>query len=760
MSLNGGTKRKQSKGNKEGQAKLVTDARFASLHTDPRFVKPKRASNKIVLDDRFKSLFEPDPTTGKASKKRAVDRFGRPLNKDHSQDELRKFYRLDDDEEAEERERKDPEAQGVSTQNKGKGKAQESAQEFVDYARGQALLESSSEEEDEEEEEEEQAESSEDDGEIILGPSTSRSKPKRARSASPSGSEISIDLNEDDIQVVRHSLQDEPRAELIEDDAPLEEGIESRRIAVVNLDWDNIRAADLFKVFSSVLAPDRGTLQQSEADAARTSTSGLPSAVMKRVRGRVISVSIYPSEFGRERMAREEREGPPKDIFLPAEQSDDSDVDPDDIDEKTVLQQEEGEEFDEVALRKYQLERLRYYYAVIEFDSVQAAKHAYREIDGTEFGRTANFFDLRYIPDEMDFTADPIKEKATSVAADYNTRDFVTDALRHSKVKLTWDADDVERARFTRLDTTKLTKDDLEKLDFQPFLASDSSDYESEEEEAVQSEEDAPPRSTMSRAESRLAKREQLRRAFGLDEGEAAEDDFFEKKDNKQDLEITFAPALSGRAAKTDLAPAEPETSLDAYRRKTKQQKETKKQAKAAADEAMPDEKPVVKSKQARRAAKEAAQAKEQRQAAELALLVASDSEEDSEKLPGKHFDMRAIIKAEKEKGKKKRSRKHGKVKSDAEVQDSFEIDVADNRFASLHDHHEFAIDPSNPHYIKTKNMERLLSEGRNKRQKLAPQVDATSSTASMPSKPTDDLAKLISAVKRKSESQSKPKRA
>lgn len=84
------------------------------------------------------------------------------------------------------------------------------------------------------------------------------------------------------------------------------------------MDWDKIKAVDILKVMNG-FAP--------------------PSSVIK-------SVTIYPSEFGKERMAREDIEGPPKEIF------------PVDVDENKPLA-DEGEEFDQDALRKYQIERLR-----------------------------------------------------------------------------------------------------------------------------------------------------------------------------------------------------------------------------------------------------------------------------------------------------------------------------------------------------------------------------------------------------------------
>lgn len=36
----------------------MSDPRFARVHSDPRFVRPKAAKSKFVVDDRFKSLFD------------------------------------------------------------------------------------------------------------------------------------------------------------------------------------------------------------------------------------------------------------------------------------------------------------------------------------------------------------------------------------------------------------------------------------------------------------------------------------------------------------------------------------------------------------------------------------------------------------------------------------------------------------------------------------------------------------------------------
>lgn len=261
--------------------------------------------------------------------------------------------------------------------------------------------------------------------------------------------------------------------ELVDPDPILEipRGKMTSRLAAVNLDWDHIRSVDIFAALGSFVPRN----------------------------GQILSVRVYPSEFGKERMEKEDVEGPPKNIFLAnsckkefdksfeekqslrinqdnfndkfqdydelrkeikldehlvspysknhnvlnneSDQSEEFDNEENNLDndssgtsvtddissdendinhissdeddtsdtsdeekvKRNLLKGNDGNDFDMTQLRKYQLERLRYYYAIIVCDSVNTAKCIYEQCDGREYEASANFFDLRFVPDEESF---------------------------------------------------------------------------------------------------------------------------------------------------------------------------------------------------------------------------------------------------------------------------------------------------------------------------------------------------------------------
>lgn len=209
-----------------------------------------------------------------------VDKRGRPVTSSHQQDQLKRFYRM-----------RSPEP---STSEQG----------FVDYARGGGELYSSG------SEEEDDTESDVDEDELELGQAKRKMPHQLLDDMSDSdedededgdeqegveddsdGSHLDIDLSETE------ELPGEDEDDDVADDGPTIDP--TLRIAAVNLDWDNLRASDLFTVFNSFLQA---------GSKVGTSAQG---AI-----GRLVDVKIYPSEFGKARMEKEDEAGPGGGAFL------------------------------------------------------------------------------------------------------------------------------------------------------------------------------------------------------------------------------------------------------------------------------------------------------------------------------------------------------------------------------------------------------------------------------------------------------------
>ncbi|RDB28617.1 Pre-rRNA-processing protein ESF1 [Hypsizygus marmoreus] len=676
----------------------MSDPRFARLKSDPRFRRPRKKQTKVVVDDRFKGVFSQEK-----SKSGRVDKYGRSISDTHEKDNLKRFYQLENDEE-------EPESNPL-----------------LDYARGEVLLESSDEEEESDVHKDKDSELEE------IGHNHNRP----IAVSKDADAEIDLDetaLEDLDAQAAAYSKANPESVQ--------EETTPTRRLAVVNLDWEHVRASHLFKICSSLVSLTAPTVSAPSRERTKTSHQHLTTGALNNiVRGKVINVRVYPSEFGKERMAREEIEGPPPEIFKK------KNIDDEEVNAQNIYQIGGEEDYDKDALRKYQLERLRYYYAIVTCDTVEAATHIYNELEGTELERSANVFDLSYVPDDMNFDAEFRDEATDDSNPTFKGVDFVTDALRHSKVKLTWDEDDPERNLVTR---RKLSRKEIEEADFKAYLASSSSGSESESEVV---------RSAKSRErQDRNATRDKLRALLlggddDLPEGWGREED----GPDDVDMEITFTPGLSEKRQ-------EDETTLDKYQRKMREKRKKRKEEvkekavngkeiivdddffDAASDEEASDEETTSQGKKQTRKTIPSRATRPPTTPEELALLVASDKLD----ADAKHFDLKAVLKAEKKSRRKGKKGKQDKEEDDNETQPGFVIDVKDDRFKMLHEDHQFAIDPSNPHFKKTSAMDALLKE-RSKRQKeLLKGSDVTPGNNLVPTG-EKSLKNLVESVKRKS---------
>ncbi|KAJ8125238.1 hypothetical protein O1611_g8400 [Lasiodiplodia mahajangana] len=704
---------KGSKKHGDALSAAKKDSRFASFETNPRYRLPSKGRVKTKIDKRFQRVFEDEDFASTAK----LDRYGRKLKSDSKKKALRDIYEPEEKENA-----KVDDDDAIRRELK-------KADASYDPARGGGFSssESDSGSDDDDDEDDQGDNKDEDEG----------------------GADVSKSAN---IQRLRDEQND------------IEVGEITKRIAVVNLDWDNIKAADLMVLFSS-FAPQGGRIEK---------------------------VSIYPSEFGKERMRREEVEGPPKEIFkAAAKDEDDSEPDSEDDSEdeekikKDLLQEGDDQDFDNDALRSYQLDRLRYYYAVVICSDLSTAEKLYNACDGTEYLASSNFVDLRFIPDDVTFDDEP-REECDSVVANYQPTEFVTDALQHSRVKLTWDVAPDEAARKENIRKAFTgSRADLEENDFRAYLASDSEDEIDGDGEVGTV--DAEP--TIVEDELKLSKRElkarKLREALGLGSEPMTKSSM--KIGPVGDMQVTFTAALMGDDKKKKEQQVE-ETTVEQYIRKERERKARKKEkavSKRNGDEiedgdepAEPEEdlgfddpfftteEPVKASKSAerkeerrrRREEKEATAAENAAQKAQLEKIMADGSENHTGHLD--HFNMNEITRAEKKKSKKfkkgkKQDEDHGGL------QEGFEMNVNDDRFKAVFEDHEFAIDPSNPKFKATPGMKKLLEEGRKKRKIKSDDFDAPSEVSGKAKKQkiktTDnELSSLVESIRQKAQAKKK----
>lgn len=671
------------------------DSRFSNFETDPKFRLPSKKHTKTKLDTRFSRLRSDPDFYNKAT----VDKYGRKIDKEAGKKALDKLYVVEDG-------TVDNEAQLERPAEKKRDKAVLKELQRVEK---QGF------------------------------------DPIRDGGLESSSDESSSDEEEDEV---------EEQAELAGGDNEVPTGDISARLAAVNMDWDNIRASDIMAVATSFVPAD----------------------------GRILNVAIFPSEFGMERMQREEIEGPPREIFASTANKDRdnmaslNDSDSSESEDEDKIKQElqgddTGEEFDSTALRSYQLDRLRYYYAVITCSSANVAKSIYDSLDGREYLTSANFFDLRFVPDGTEFDQD-IHDECTKLPDGYKPNDFTTGALTHSKVKLTWDADDTTRQEVQK---RAFSRKEIDENELQAYLGTDSSSSEDEEEAA------------------KADKAASLRKALGLEttaksskpkgRTSAKRDRDFPKPDSE--MQITFTGGLLSSANKDSVFENDiplQETTMEKYIRKEKERKQKRKEkyeakkkgvdpdaedseegiaaGKATTDDPFDDPffasdpeeaaKEVKQAKKSKRAKKREEQdAQDEANAAERANLELLMADEDNDKM--RHFNMNEIIKAEKLKKKGKKAKKNAPV-----VEDNFDLNTVDPRFAKLYESHEFAIDPTNPKFKETAGMKKLLEEGRKKRKQEKDVDDTETDRTSKKSKQAaagvdDDVTKLAARVKAKS---------
>lgn len=738
------------------------DDRFDHVFKDPRFQRVPVKEKKLKIDKRFKGMFNDK----RFSLKYTVDKRGRPINSSTSEN-LQKYYKLSDDDDDKEEEEEMGGSEFLSEDKKKKKKLKKNKEVekdnqlisnsvncntnegILDFKKSandsmiknkkiktsekakidkktnlQRKRKLSSEDHvlkskkhvQKKSRKEFEVEANENENEEVndvseneeSGDSESGSGPDLARGI---GNESS---SSDDSETDSES-DDEPFPSTTEEivhnwgefdkDVPLTSEL-SRRLAVCNMDWDNITATDIFVVFNS----------------------------FKSLEGTLLSVKIFLSDFGRQRMQEEVAKGPAElaEIAIDAHSSDD---------EGSSNENDEGKSFHNEKLREYQLNRMKYYYAVVECDTMETANYIYNELDGAEYESSKTCFDLRFIPDNMEFDEE-FKDICTELPNKdvYKPNQFLSTALSEAEVALTWDETDKKRLETTTKNYNK--KHEIKLEDFKDYLALSSEEEDDEDKEesnaSLVSNSDVElndEKDASSEDEDKLHINKYKKLLEGIEKTER-------KKEEKQ-IEVTWDIGLKEKTEKV-LKNKEKKNSspwnefLVKLKEKQKRRKTKIKALKKSADQndtkltfsddeipsdidfndpyfssellSASKKKSKTQKKKEKKLQREAEHSdlipeeieQKKQEMAELALLMADEDDVNQKH----HFDYEKIIKQE-SKIKPKKKVKAAKVKD----HDDFKLDLNDDRFGAIYTSSLFNIDKSAPEYKKSAAMEALIEE-------------------------------------------------
>lgn len=264
------------------------------------------------------------------------------------------------------------------------------------------------------------------------------------------------------------------------------EGVEfieaQRRVAVVNCNWDRVRAVDLYAILFHSLP----------------------------LGGELLEVCVYKSEFGKKMIEHEKVHGPdlwvkPGDVDptqqdpangseasqmvverLPDEEEEEEDNNDDDddgwVDDNAAMLEEQGEDgelFSSGKYRQYELNRMKYFYAIATFDSAATAGAVYSDLDGIDIEASGVVLDLRYVGDEEEFDSEELVGRADSIPANFRPLrgSLKNAALSQTHFRISWDQEDPSR-HHSVLDSFD---GDTAEDDLAAYLASASDDDQSED---------------------------------------------------------------------------------------------------------------------------------------------------------------------------------------------------------------------------------------------------------------------------------------
>jgi len=674
---------------------VLKDSRFAKIATDKKFRPLEKKKRKVNIDNRFQSVLKDERFISNCN----IDPRGRPKSYS-SKENYEKFYELKGSS-------SESDATDSDSESDDNEKTVNNKHKVITKDLDAETDNSYNSEQDEVDSRDDSQKKSDDEFEESETEAKEKYMDKRIQEKLQ---DMSVDYARGNANLYSDSSSDDSSTdeedgdmawEAINKIGSLDADVErteevTKRLAVCNMDWDKINAKDIFVALSSFCSGG----------------------------GCVKSIYVYISEFGKSRIEEEERIGPIE-LNRLAQQNRKIEEDYEDIlksGKKAELETIQAME----TVREYQLNRLKYYYAVAEFDSPDTANSVYTEIDGKELESSAVVFDLRFIPDDMTFDEQPASS-CTSLpdASNYKPKFFFCSALNHEKVKLTWDEEDqTRREKIKEVNSRKLEDDEdfsyLNELIASPSEAEDDNLEESLQkpskkkkklkikkrkgkEDNKSSDSDANDESgSGDESDDQINKYRAL--LLGIDNKVVKEDE-----EESGGMEFTWNDDEEKPTKQIETDKLTPwEKYLKNKKEKRMKYKEKKKNNKGSDDsEDNYDEDFMLDEQDSKKNKRKMEDSDEEVENNDLALLVMDEQDNNQ------HFNFKSIVEEETQsKSKKKRQNKKKKsLLADDNTQEDFDINVHDDRFAAIYSRPEFNIDPSEQNFKKTKGMENLIGE-------------------------------------------------
>ena len=223
------------------------------------------------------------------------------------------------------------------------------------------------------------------------------------------------------------------------DDEPVKRlEMKTTRLALQNYDWSSLNARELYFLFDSHLK--NSGFKEKFTNAENEASNGLK------------SVKVYMSDFGEQRMQEEKAHGP-KRVFEELKEK----YGKSGGDEESVREMIQNDP----VVRQYEIERLKYYYSVLDFETQEIADWVYSHCDGLEFEKSGMQIDLRGVPQDLQIPKAPCEEASGVKGLDVQTlkkKKIKNLPRNHTHVELTWGAGRSNQNRTRRTRRSCLTR--------------------------------------------------------------------------------------------------------------------------------------------------------------------------------------------------------------------------------------------------------------------------------------------------------------